>query len=203
MGTDGQSGRAEGGRGPRGRRSRLALLALLAGLALAGDAFATHPSWFEELRLNVDGDRAAELVRASYDVSSDHKVERGSITARDTCAGRRVTVALIPAGKFTPRIALKPAQLGRAAVGVAADYRGGPRVARVARLRNCRLQVLLAFSSTSGASVNLEARNDSTRFPGREVVVVEGLRDAARRTYFRWAPARQRYLKYRTEFSAV
>jgi hypothetical protein len=173
------------------------------GLALAGDAFATHPSWIEELKLNIDGDRAAESVKASYDVSSDHKVERGSVTATDRCGGRRFTVAVIPAGKYTPRIALRPAQLGRAAVGVVADYRGGPRVARVGRLRNCRLQVLLSFSSASGASVNLEARSDSASFPGREVVVVEGLRDAARRTFFRWAPARQRYVKYRTEFSAV
>ena len=157
----------------------------------------------EQLRLNIDGDRAAESVKAAYDVSSDHKTERGSITATDRCGGRRVTVALIRSGRFTPRIALRPAQLGRAAVGVAADYNGGPRLARVVRLRNCRLQVLLAFSSTSGASVNLEAQNDSTRYPGREVVVVEGLRDAARRTYFRWVPARQRYLKYRTSFTAV
>lgn len=100
-------------------------------------------------------------------------------------------------------MALRPAQLGRPGVGVVADHRGGPRVARVARLRSCRLQVLLSFSSTSGASVNLETRNDSASYPGREVVVVEGLRDAARRHFFRWVAVRQRYVKYRTEFSAV
>jgi hypothetical protein len=170
---------------------------------LAGQATATHPSWFQELRLNIDGDRAAELVKVDYDVSSDHKQERGSITATDTCGGRRAIVALVPAGPFTPELALRPAQLGRPAVGLTASYRGGPRVARVARLRSCRLQVLLSFSSTAAAKIELEARNDSARYPGREVVVVEGLRDAARRTFFRWAPARQRYLRYRTNFSAV
>ena len=142
-------------------------------------------------------------MTATYNVSSDHKVEQGSVTATDTCSGRRIVVALIPAGKFTPRIALRPSQLGRAAVGFTADHRGGPRVARVVRLRSCRLQVLLAFSSASGASVNLEVDDDSSRFAGREVVVVEGLRDAARRHFFRWAPLRQSYVKYRTEFSAV
>jgi hypothetical protein len=201
MGTDRQSGSPEGGRGPRGRRARLALLALVGGLAVAGNASAAHPSWLEELRLNIDGDRATELVKVSYDVSSDHKTERGRITATDTCAGRRVVVALIPSGKFTPNVALKPAQLGRAAVGITADYRGGPRIARVVRLRNCRLQILLSFSSPTTASIQLEARNDSARYPGREVVVVEGLRDARRRTFFRYAPARQRYLKYRTSFT--
>jgi hypothetical protein len=204
MGTHGQGRRVARGRGPRGRRRYgLALAALLAGVAVTGDASATHPSWFKELRLNVDGDRAAELVRVAYDVSSDHKLERGSITARDTCGGRRVQVALVPAGKYTPALALRPAQLGRAAVGVVADYRDGSHLARVVRLRSCRAQVLLSFSTPAAASLQLEARNDSARFPGREVVAVEGLRDAARRTFFRWAPVRQRYVKYKTTFSVV
>jgi hypothetical protein len=164
---------------------------------------ATHPAWSKETRLNLDRDRALELVKLSYDVSSDHQFERGSVTARDTCGGNRVTAALIPAGRFTPRLALRPAQLGRAGVGFLAEHRGGPRLAAVARLRNCRPQVLLSFSSAAAATVELDARNYAARFPGREVVVVEGLRDGARRTFFRWAPARQRYVKFRTSFSAA
>ena len=123
--------------------------------------------------------------------------------AIDTCRGPTRAIPLIPAGKFTPRVALTPRQLGRPGIGFVAEYRGGPRVARVARLRSCRLQVLLSFSSVAAAKIELETRNDSARYPGREVVVVEGLRDAARRTSFLWAPARQRYLRYRTTFSAV
>jgi hypothetical protein len=202
MGTHRQGRRAARGRGPRGRRYGLAL-ALLAGVVFAGDAFATHPSWREQLQLNVDGDRARETVTATYDVSSDHKQERGSITARDTCAGRRRQVALVPAGRFTPTLALRPAQLGRAAVGVVADYREGSHLAQVVRLRSCRVQVLLSFRTPAAASLKLETRNDSARFPGREVVAVEGLRDAARSTFFRWVPASGRYVKYKTTFSAV
>lgn len=136
-------------------------------------------------------------------MSSDHETERGSVTAADTCRGRRVQVALIPAGAFTPNVALKPAQLGRAGIGIVASYRAGSRVARVARLKNCRVEVLLSFTSASVANLQFEARNDSARFPGREVVVVEWLRDAKRRTFYRYAPARQRYVKYRTSFSSV
>ena len=142
-------------------------------------------------------------MTASYDVSADHRTERGTVYATDRCAARRVRVALIPAGMFRPRFALRPTHLARAAVGFLADYRGGPRVARVVRLRNCRTQVLLAFSSPVAAKLELEARNHTARYPGREVVVVEGLRDAARRHYFRYAPARARYVKYRTTFSAA
>ena len=178
-------------------------LAFLALALFAEQALATHPSWFEELRLNVDGDRATELVRVAYDVSSDHKLERGSITARDACGSRRVRVALIPAGRYTPLLALRPATLGRPAVGVVADYRDGSHLARVVRLRGCRVQILLSFRSEAAASVQLESRNDSARYPGREVVAVEGLRDAARRHFFRWVPARGRYVKYRTSFSVV
>ena len=182
---------------------RAFVLALIA-VALSSDqALATHPSWAQELRLNLDGDRTTELVRVAYDVSSDHKLERGSITARDTCGGRRRQIALIPAGTYTPTLALRPAALGRPAVGVVADYRDGSHLARVVRLRGCRVQILLSFRSEAAASVQLESRNDSARYPGREVVAVEGLRDAARRHFFRWVPASQRYVKYRTEFSAV
>lgn len=176
---------------------------LVVGLAAASESRATHPSWIEDLTLNIDGDRGLEVVRLAYSVSSDHKYERGSVTASDTCDGRRVQVPLVRAGPFTPNIDLKPAQLGRAAAGTAGAYRDGLRVARVVRLRNCRLQVLLSFSSRAAVSVRFEARDDSARYPGREVVVIEGLRDAARRIFFRWLPSRQRYVRYRTMFSSA
>jgi hypothetical protein len=174
--------------------------------------------------MNLDGDRALERVVAEYDVSFDHKQERADVTAFDRCNGKEVAHKLVRTGKrLSVSEIFGPRALGRPAVLFAVGYGGRTGVARVMGLRlregqTCPSPYTFFAYSTSkppkpppaGLLVrdfDLVPRNDSTRYPGPELVLTEfygpstGDTAAKRLTYFRYRSGR--YVAYRSKLSAA
>jgi hypothetical protein len=164
--------------------------------------------------VNLDGDAAREVVKVDYLVSSDHRFEEGRMQAEDTCHGTTFRVAIVRPGRFMPgKFKAGPKELGRPGVAITVNYhRAGEFVARVVRLIGCRLDLPFDYSSKRPpvapplgrrvAAVDLLVADDSPRFRGRELVLVERYtQSTVRRTYFRYVPERRRYGSYRTVLS--
>jgi hypothetical protein len=164
--------------------------------------------------VNLDGDAAREVVKVDYLVSSDHKFEEGRMQAEDTCHGATFRIALVRPGRFMPRkFKVGPKELGRPGVAITVNYlRAGELVARVVQLKGCRLDLPFDYSSKRPpappppgrqvAGVDLLVTDDSTRYRGRELVLVERYTQSrVRRTFFRYVPEKGRYGSYRTVLS--
>jgi hypothetical protein len=202
-----------------------AALATVAAVVLAPAAFASHPSWSVDARLNVDADRALERVVAEYEVSSDHSLERAEIAVVDKCAGRVRRYGLAPPGRSMDREGiLGLRELGRPAVLFSIVYPDRREIARVVQLRAKRRgacprpAAIFDYSSArppypapEGLSIRdamLAPGEHSTVYAGRELLLTEeyaGPRGnpirMLRRTYYRYAPAKRRYVAYHTEVS--
>lgn len=200
-----------------------ATLATVVAVVLAPAAFASHPSWSLDTRLNVDGDRALERVVAAYEVSSNHAFERAEIAVVDRCAGRARRYALAPPGRSMAREEiLGRRELGRPAILFSMLYPDGHEIARVVQLRSKRKgacprpRAILDYSSARppyAAPEGLTIRDarlvpgeHSTAFPGRELLLTEEYASGRaspilqlRRTYFRYSATQRRYVAYLTE----
>jgi hypothetical protein len=198
---------------------------IVAALVLAATAVASHPSWMLDRKENLDRDRAPERIVAEYDVSSDHNFERAEIAAIDRCGGRERRYELAAPGRSIDREGiLGQRALGRPAVAFSMLYRDGHSVARVVQLRSRRAGAcptpvwLLAYSSQNPLypapqgyrirAVRVEAGEHSTAYAGKELLLTEEYWSPEmnpvrklRRTYFRYAAAKRRYVPYRTELS--
>jgi hypothetical protein len=202
--------------------------AIVAAFVLAPVAFATHPSWMDERKVNLDGDRALERIVAGYAVSSDHKFERADMAAFDRCGGRERRYELAAPGRWVGGILSRKA-LGRSAVAFSMGYRDGHVIARVIQLRAKREgwwslgacptpASLLAYSSKSPpypappgydiAVAQFAAGEHSSAYPGKELVLTEDYSSPRmnpsrklRRTYFGYSTAKRRYVAYRTDLS--
>jgi hypothetical protein len=202
-----------------------ATLATVAAVVLAPAAFASHPSWSFDARLNVDADRALERVVADYEVSSDHSLERAEIAVVDRCAGRVRRYRLAPPGRSMDREGILGArELGRPAVLFSMVYPDGLEIARVVQLRSKRRgacprpAAIFDYSSArppypvpEGLGIRdarLEPGEHSTAYAGRELLLTEMYASPGanpirklRRTYYRYAAATRRYVAYHTEVS--
>lgn len=200
-----------------------ATLALVVALVLAPTAVASHPSWILDRKENLDSDRALERVVAEYDVSSDHSVQHAEIAAVDRCGGRERRYQLAAPGSFMSRDAIRGASaLGRPGVLFTMTYPDRHEIARVVQLRRKRKGacptpvVLLSYSSArptypppEGYSVRdakAEPGEYSSAYAGDEILLTEEYTSprmnpirVLRKTYFRYAAAKRRYVAYDTE----
>ena len=204
--------------------ARATTVVLVAAFLLVPAAFASHPSWSFESKANVDADRALERISASYDVSSDHKFERATVSVADTCRGR-VRQYRLAVGRSTNRESiLGQRDLGRPGVLFTMVYADGHEIARVVQLRArqrgvCPTPVaIFAYSSArppypapQGYTVRdakVGPGEHSATFPGRELLLTEEYQGPRlnpirmqRMTYFNYSAAKKRYVPYRTELT--
>lgn len=203
--------------------ARATTCALVAALVLGPAAFASHPSWFVDRKTNLDGDRALERISAEYEVTSDHRVERATISVFDNCRGRVEHYELAPPGRSLNREEiLGQRALGRRAVLFSMVYRDGHEIARVVQLRPKRRDAcptpvaIFAYSSARPpypAPQGSKVRNAkvvvgeyAAKFAGKELLLTEEYTRTPgmdpirklRHTYFRYSNAKRRYLPYRT-----
>ncbi|HET7856900.1 MAG TPA: hypothetical protein VFL41_10630 [Gaiellaceae bacterium] len=204
--------------------TRATTFALVAALLLVPAAFASHPSWVLEWKGNVDADRALERISAEYDVSSDHKFERATISVFDNCRGR-VRQYTLAVGRSTNREGiLGQRDLGRPGVLFTMVYADRHEIARVVQLRPkqrgaCPTPVaILDYSSArptypapQGYTVRdakLQPGDYSATYAGRELLLTEEYTSPRlnpirllRNTYFNYSAAKRRYVPYRTELT--
>jgi hypothetical protein len=186
-------------------------------------AFASHPSWSLDTRLNVDADRALERVVAKYEVSSNHAFERAEIAVVDRCGGRARRYELAPPGRSMAREEiLGRRELGRPAILFSMVYPDGREIARVVQLRSkrrgaCPRPVAIFDYSSSqppypvpGGFTIRDAKlmpgEHSTAYAGRELLLTEAYASGRaspiqqlRQTYFRYSTTQRRYVAYHTE----
>jgi hypothetical protein len=140
--------------------------------------------------MNLDADGASERFVATYDVSSDHKYELAQVVIVDSCGGNSVRHQVVRPGKrLSAGDVYGPAALGRRGVLFAIGYGGRAAVARVVRLHAgptmaCPLPQMLFRYETNDPPVapppgmvvrnfDVVPREASTRYPGRELLLVE------------------------------
>jgi hypothetical protein len=202
--------------------ARATTFGLVVALLFVPAALASHPSWFLERKANVDADRALERISAEYDVSSDHKFERATVSVFDNCRGR-VRHYQLAVGKSTNREGiLDQRALGRPGVLFTMVYPDLHEVARVVQLRPkqrgaCPTPVAIfdyssarpPFPAPEGYTVRdakLEPGELSTTFAGKELLLTEEYQSprlnplrVLRKTYYNYSAAKRRYVAYRTE----
>jgi len=206
--------------------ARATTCALVAALVLGPAAFASHPSWFVDRKANLDADRSLERISAEYEVTSDHRFERATISVFDNCRGRVHHYELAPPGRSMNREEiLRQRVLGRRAVLFSMVYRDGHKIARVVQLRPKRRDAcpkpvaIFAYSSarppypapqgSKVRSAKVVVGEYETKFPGKELLLTEEYTRTPRmdpirklrRTYFRYSNAKRRYVPYRTELT--
>ena len=172
--------------------------AAAASVAAAPDAPACHPSLEHELSVNLDGDRAREVVVAFQNASCDHRHQDAAVEIRDRCGSRTNNYRLTPrlASLGVPRIAdavevleadgaTRRPETFFAIAGSSPDGRVG--IAKVVRLVDRRSgcpapRALFSYSTAAVApgdapvSWNVDVRNVTRTYAGKEVVLTELLR---------------------------
>lgn len=175
-------------------------------------------------RWNLDADRDLERFTAVHEMDANHKNQWADVTAYDECNGQERRYKLVPTGKDLSFTQISgPSRLGRRAVLFVMGY--GPR-SGVARVMNLRLRpgqacpspyALFSYSMSRPPKAppdgmllrdfDLVPWNDSQRYPGPELVLLEFYGRAAgdllakRLTYFRYRSGR--YVAYRRKLSRV
>ena len=209
-----------------GQMARATICLLVAALVLGPAAFASHPSWFLDRKANLDADRALERISAEYEVTSDHRFERATISVFDNCRGRVEHYELAPPGRSMKREEiLDQRRLGRRAVLFSMVYGDGHEIVRVIQLRPKRRGAcptpfaMLAYSSArppypapQGSKVRdatVTVGDYAARLAGKELLLTEEYTRTPRmdpirklrRTYFGYSNAKRRYVPYRTELT--
>jgi hypothetical protein len=198
-----------------------ATFALVVALLLAPAALASHPSWILDRKENLDADRAFERVVASD--NADHANPRAMIAAVDRCGGRERKYALAAPGTSIGRDGILGARaLGRPGVLFTMTYRDKHEIARVVQLRAKRKgacptpSLLLNYSSArppypppEGFTIRdakVEPGEHSSAYAGPELLLTEEYTSPRmspirhlRKTYFRYAAAKRRYVPYDTQ----
>ena len=207
------------------RRAALIVATVLVAVPAAG---ASHPSRQVTLHANLDADRALERVVAREDSSVDHTELSARVAVVDFCGGRSRTLGLV-----SGRASLLAARFfqadGRGRVEVLAAVGGpigevGQGAAKVVRLvaarGGCpRVRALLAYSASSPpfptpegfvlSSFEIRPDEVESRYPGREIVLVEWYRSGAalasrvRTSTYRYATAKDRYVLLKSFVTTV
>jgi hypothetical protein len=171
------------------------------------DAAACHPDRLSETRVNLDGDRAKEVVIAADSHDCQHTTFRAYVHLRDRCRGAWRTYDLGSEAHSLQRFRITNAD-GRTrrpevffftrrndplAQGVAAVVRLDDRVSGCARVRE-----LFRYEPRDVTlhGFDVELKNVAPQFPGLEVVLTQAHGIAQHVTRFRYDRGRDRYVVY-------
>jgi hypothetical protein len=173
-------------------------------------------------QMNLDADGDLERFTAVNDAAADHENQWADVTAYDKCNAKELRYKLAPTGRRVSFGDIRgPSSLGRRAVLFTMAYGGRNAVARVIGLRlrsgqTCPTPYTFFAYSTSrppkqppaglfARNFYLLPRNDSARYPGPELFLLEfygpnaGDLVSKRETYFRYRNGR--YVSYRSKLS--